>query len=142
MKGAVEVSERRHILLCVAGMTPQVVTETLYALTQQRHERVDEVRVITTTRGRERLLAALLDPARGEFFGFCRDYQVDHSSIKFDETTVALLWTPDGRALEDIRTPEENECAGDQICEIVRGLTAGRGTRVHVAGGGRPWAST
>jgi hypothetical protein len=27
---------RRHILLCVAGLTPQTITETLYALTQQR----------------------------------------------------------------------------------------------------------
>jgi hypothetical protein len=52
-------------------------------------------------------------------------------------TTIALLRAPDGRALEDIRTPEENEFAGDQICEIVRELTKDRDTRVHasVAGG-------
>lgn len=130
-------SDRRHILLCVAGMTPQVVTETLYALTQQGGERVDEIRVITTLKGRDRLLTSLLDPERGEFFNFCRDFGLDPSTIKFDETTIALLRTPDGRALEDIRTPEENECAGDQICEIVRRLTTDRGTRVHasVAGG-------
>ena len=118
-------------------MTPQVVTETLYALTQQRGERVDEVRVITTLRGRACLLDALLDPARGEFFHFCRDYQIDPTRLKFDETTIALLRAPDGRPLEDIRTPEENESAGDQICEIVRELTRDKDTRLHasVAGG-------
>lgn len=118
-------------------MTPQIITETLYALTRQRGERVDEIRVITTLRGRERLLAALLDPGRGEFFNLCRDYRIDPASIKFDETTIALLKSPDGRALDDIRTPEENECAGDQVCEIVRRLTKDKGTRIHasVAGG-------
>jgi CRISPR-associated protein (TIGR02584 family) len=127
----------RHILLCVAGMTPQTVTETLYALTQLRGERVDEVRVITTLRGGERLLTSLLAPGTGEFFNFCRDYRIDPSTVKFDETTIILLKTPDGRTLEDIRTPEENEFAGDHICEVVRGLTVDKNARVHasVAGG-------
>lgn len=128
---------KRHILLCVSGMTPQVITETLYALTQQRGERVDEVQVITTLRGRDRVLSLLLDGVHGQFINFCLDYRVDPTTIKFDETTLSLLRAPDGRTLDDIRTPEENELAGDQICEIVRELTRDRGTRVHasVAGG-------
>lgn len=65
-------SERRLILLCVADMTPQVITETLYALTQLRGERVDEIRVITTRRGRDCVLARFLDAGRGEFFNFYR----------------------------------------------------------------------
>lgn len=129
---------QRHILLCVAGMTPQIITETLYAMTQQRRERVDEIRVITTLEGRNKLLSTLLDKETGEFFKFCRDYGIDASSIKFDETTIALLRTTDGRTLEDIRTPKENELAGDQICEIVRELTRDHATRLHAsAAGGR-----
>src|ERR1043166_4420147 len=76
---------RRHILLCVAGLTPQIITETLYALTQQRGERVDEIRVITTLGGRDRIRQALLDPQQGKFFAFCRDYHLDPASITFDE---------------------------------------------------------
>ena len=30
--------EKRHILLCVAGLTPQIILETLYAITQERNE--------------------------------------------------------------------------------------------------------
>jgi CRISPR-associated protein (TIGR02584 family) len=129
---------RRHILLCVAGLTPQIIMETLYALTQERKERVDEIRVITTISGRDKLKEVLLDPERGKFVEFCKDYGIDRDGIKFDETTIALLRTPDGRTLEDIRTEQENEYAGNQICEIVRELTKDPHTQIHAsAAGGR-----
>ena len=128
----------RHILLCVVGLTPQIITETLYALTQQSRERVDEIRVITTLGGRDRLLTTLLDKLEGKFFAFCRDYRIDPASIRFDETTIRLLHSPDGRMSSDIRTVEDNACAADQICDIVRDLTQDAHTRVHAsAAGGR-----
>jgi CRISPR-associated protein (TIGR02584 family) len=129
---------KRRILLCVAGLTPQIVTETLYALTQERKERIDEIRVITTIHGRDKIKQLLLDPQTGKFFEFCRDYDMDPATIKFDETTIALLRSPDGCTLTDIRMPEENEYAGDQICEIVRELAKDPNIRVHAsAAGGR-----
>ena len=133
----VEGAERR-VLLCVAGLTPQIITESLYVLMVERGERVDEVRVITTLGGRRRLVELLLNPSGGRFFEFCREYGFDAAGIRFDETTVELLRGPNGAALEDIRTVEENVYAGDQICEIVRALTADAGVRVHAsAAGGR-----
>lgn len=130
--------EWRRVLLCVAGLTPQIVTECLYALMVERGERVDEVCVITTAPGGRRIVELLLDPARGRFYEFCREFGIDAGAISFDETTVHVLRGADGAALEDIRTVEENVLAGDQICEIVRGLTADEGTRIHAsAAGGR-----
>lgn len=128
---------QRHILLCVAGLTPQIVTETLYAITQQRHERVDEIRVITTSDGWERINDALLHPEHGQLYAFCRDYDIDPASIKFDKTMIALLSTPDGRTLDDIRSVEDNSNAANQICEMVQSLTHDPHTRLHasVAGG-------
>lgn len=41
------MEKQKHILLCVAGGTPAIITETLWAL-MDKGERVDEVRVITT----------------------------------------------------------------------------------------------
>ena len=46
------MSNKKQILLCAAGMTPQIVTETLWALTQERGERIDEIRVMTTLAGK------------------------------------------------------------------------------------------
>lgn len=126
----------RRILLCVAGLTPQIITETLYALTQ-RGERVDEIRVITTLSGRDRIVQAMLDPERGQFFAFCRDYGLDPAEVAFDQSRITLLRTPDGRHLPDIRSVADNGDAADQICDIVRELTSTPHAQLHasVAGG-------
>jgi CRISPR-associated protein (TIGR02584 family) len=132
------MQKQKQILLCVAGLTPQIIMETLWALTQVRKERIDEIRVITTLEGRNRLRDTLLDKQRGQLAQFCRDYAIDINSITFDETTITLLHTPDGRTLQDIRTEEENNYAADQICEIVRELTSAKNIRLHAsAAGGR-----
>jgi CRISPR-associated protein (TIGR02584 family) len=134
------MKDKKNILLCVAGMSPQIITETLYALTQERENkiRIDEVRVITTLDGRDKVTKVLLDAEKGIFYQFCRDFKIDSDSIKFDETCISLLRTKDGRTLDDIRTPQENELAGDQICEIVRELCKNENTRIFAsAAGGR-----
>ena len=128
---------KRNILLCVAGMTPQIITETLFAL-YQKGERIDEIRVITTLEGRNKVLQTLLDKQTGKFFEFCKDVGIDPNTIHFDETCISLLRTSDGQMLRDIRTPGENALAGDQICEIVRELTKTENTKIHAsAAGGR-----
>jgi CRISPR-associated protein (TIGR02584 family) len=66
------MKKHRHILLCVAGLTPQIIMETLWALTQVRKERIDEIRVITTLEGRNRLRDTLLDKQREQLAQFCR----------------------------------------------------------------------
>lgn len=129
---------QRNILLCVAGLTPQIITETLYALTQQRGERVDEIRVITTLPGQDKLLKSLLDPQEGKFFAFCRDYGIDPKSIRFDRTSISAVQTSDGKTLDDIRLNEENNRTADRICEIVRELAKDDNARIHAsAAGGR-----
>ena len=128
---------KKNILLCVAGMTPQIITETLYAL-YQKNEKIDEIRIITTLEGRNRILNSLLDENSGKFFEFCRDFSIDAECVKFDETTIALLDAPGGRMLDDIRTEEENEWAGDKICKIVAELCKDENVRIHAsATGGR-----
>lgn len=131
---------KRNILLCVAGGSPQIITETLFALTQKQEPcvRIDEIRVITTLEGRNKILSALLEKETGAFYRFCEDFGISADSILFDETRISLLRMRDGRILEDIRTTEENELAGNQICEIVRELCLDGETRIFAsAAGGR-----
>jgi CRISPR-associated protein (TIGR02584 family) len=137
-------------------MTPQIITETLWAL-QQRGERVDEIRVITTLDGREKILTgkingrgaadeSLLDTTEGQFFKFLQDFPAV-GPIIFDANCLYLLTTKqtgvpsprdhDTERLSDILTDEDNEKAANQICEIVRDLAKDDNVRIHasIAGG-------
>lgn len=127
--------DKKQILLCVAGMTPQIVTETLWALVE-KGERVDEIRVITTLAGKRKLIDGLFGE-KGKFDEFCREFGIARGSVKFDETTITQLQKPDGENLEDIRTKEDNEIAGNEICRVVRELCKRENVRIHasVAGG-------
>ena len=48
----------KHILVAVTGLSPQVISETLFAL-HQRSQRVDAIHVITTRDGKERIFVNL-----------------------------------------------------------------------------------
>lgn len=150
------MTEKKHVLLCVAGGTPAIITETLWAL-KERNERVDEIRVITTLEGREKILTgkvngrgsadeSLLDKDHGQFFKFLQDYP-EVGEIKFDENCLYLLTTKktgvpsprddEQKRLKDILTDDDNEKAANQICEIVRELAADENVQIHasIAGG-------
>lgn len=127
----------RRILLAVTGLTPQVVTETLYALVRQEPAFVPtEVRLITTREGAQRARLALLSEDPGWFRRLRQDY--DLPPIAFDETHIHVLADTDGNLLDDIRTPEDNRRAADLITETVRALTSDHEAALHVSiAGGR-----
>jgi len=113
------LNRMKNILLCVVGLTPQSITETLYILTQQRGEFVDEIFAITTLKGYEKTRQTLLDPKTGKFWQFCKDFAIDSQKINFSENNIFLLKASDGNTLSDIRFIKDNQVAANQICEIV-----------------------
>lgn len=128
----------RRVLLLVTGLSPQVVTETVYALAVERAPPFvpTEVTLLTTTDGAERARLSLLSEDPGWFGRLCRDYGLE--GIRFDDSCIQVLDGQDGRALADIRAPEDNERAADRITESVRALTADPRSAVHVSiAGGR-----
>ncbi|MCS6945116.1 MAG: CRISPR-associated ring nuclease Csm6 [Sutterellaceae bacterium] len=131
--------ESRRILLCVTGLTPQVVTETLYALARPADGEAPwiphEIHVITTTRGADNVRLSLLHPATGHFRRLCQDYNLP--PIAFDDAHIHLMRRPDGSALEDIRDRADSAVAADAIASVVRTLTADPDSEVHasIAGG-------
>ena len=130
-------SFKRRVLLAVTGLSPQVVTETLYALTQRRDPAFvpTEVRLITTATGAREARLNLLAERSGWFHRLCADYGLP--AIRFDAECIHVVDGGD-RVLEDIRTPAENERAADFITEIVRSLTEDELAALHVSlAGGR-----
>lgn len=127
----------RRILLAVTGLSPQVVTETLYALAIDDAPFIpSEVHLITTCEGAERARLALLSDKPGWFRHLCEDYRLP--AIEFGIDHIHILRAQDGRPLDDIRSPEENLVCADYITEKVRALTADPCSALHVSiAGGR-----
>ena len=128
----------RRILLMVTGRTPQVVTETVYALARQEPPFVPtEVHLITTAEGAQDANLALLAPGEDWFHKLVSDYQL--GPIKFDASHIHTIVGADGTAVTDIRTRDEHEACADLITEMVRDFTADEDdTALHVSlAGGR-----
>jgi len=128
----------RRVLVAVTGLSPQVITETVYALAVRREPpfRPTEVQVLTTAEGAERVRLSLLSEEPGWFRRLCRDYRL--GGIRFRAEDVHALRGPGGEPLADIRTLEDNARAADLISEHIRALCADPHAALHVSvAGGR-----
>lgn len=129
---------KKRILLAVSGLTPQIVTETLYALATNPEDSFvpTEVHLLTTTEGAVRAKLLLLSTDPGWFHRLCTEHGL--RGVAFPEQNIHLLCGCDGRPLKDIRTAEDNQWAADCITEQVRLLTSDPESALHVSlAGGR-----
>lgn len=99
----------KHKLVAVVGNTPQVMTETFWALRFDRGVPIDEVFVITTTVGQKTCQERLLD--EGRFEKMLLDYNIDPNTVAFDADHIHVFEDAEGNFLGDIRTSEDNRIA-------------------------------
>jgi CRISPR-associated protein (TIGR02584 family) len=128
----------RRILLAVTGLTPQIVTETLYALAVERKPVwvPTEIRIITTRQGAERAQNTLLSDDPGWLRRLCADYRLPE--IAFGCENIRVVAGPDGTPLDDILDQADNAAVADFITEEVRALTADPNASLHISiAGGR-----
>ena len=124
----------QSILLAVTGLTPQVVTETLYALHNQGDQLPFSVHILTTAEGYQRAKLTLIND--GWLARFCRDYHL--KPPEFTETSIHVLRQANGESLADIRTQADNCAMADGITEWIRTFTADPHIDLHVSiAGGR-----
>jgi len=130
---------KRRVLLAVSGMSPQTLTETLYALAIDHSGLAfvpTEIHLITTKEGACRANLELLHAKTGKFHQFCREYGL--SNILFDERNIHIITDTQGGEVSDIVTPDQNEAAADFISNIVNNLTRDESASIHVSiAGGR-----
>jgi CRISPR-associated protein (TIGR02584 family) len=128
----------RRVLLSVTGLSPQVVTETLYALAVAGRPAwiPTEIRLVTTTEGAERARLALLSERPGWLERLRADYGLP--PIRFDRDCIRLVEDEAGRPLDDIRAVADSLRAADCIAETVRELANDPDCALHVSvAGGR-----
>lgn len=127
----------RRILVCVTGLSPQIVTETLFALAVAAPTPwiPDEIRLITTQRGADNARLSLLSDHPGWFHQLLKDWGLP--PIAFDAAHIEVLRDSAGRALDDIRDDRDNQFAADGIAHLIRQLTEDEHSEIHasIAGG-------
>ena len=138
MNPAEPASFPRRILVAVSGLSPQVVTETLYALAVSDLPRFvpTEIHLVTTSEGADRARLTLLSGGPGWLQRLCDEYSIPRPAL--DDAHIHVIADSTGQPLEDLRTPAENEFAADTILGAIRRFTSDPAAAVHVSiAGGR-----
>lgn len=126
----------KKILLSILGMSPQILTETVYALSQHHAFIPDEIYVLTTQLGGKNCRLALFHQNGGWFHKLCQAYNL--GDIQFTENHIITTTYDDGSPIEDIRTQEDNRAVANQITRLIRALTSDDNATLHVSiAGGR-----
>lgn len=128
----------RRILLMVTGRTPQVVTETLYALCVKHDPPFvpTEVHLITTAEGAQDARISLLEADERWFLRLCEDYGL--AGIAFGPENIHVIRDNNGQPVDDIRSEKEHKACADLITESARAFTADADAALHVSlAGGR-----
>lgn len=134
------------ILLAVTGLSPAVVTETLWALARERPRTLpDRVRFITTQVGAEAIERHLLSPVSamsGQSVWEALRAAVKAGPDRLIAEPPLVIGKPNKKTggidpLSDIRTPEENALAAGYILEEVRRIVTNPEARLiaSIAGG-------
>lgn len=125
-----------NILISMIGLTPQILTEALYAFYIRQIE-IHEIHVITTREGKNRILLHLIGNQDGQYYKFLDEYGINMESIKFFPDNLHVLRDDDGRELDDINSIKDNEILFRTTFNLVKELTNNDTNRIFflIAGG-------
>ncbi|MBE8233757.1 MAG: TIGR02584 family CRISPR-associated protein [Endozoicomonadaceae bacterium] len=128
----------KNILLAITGASPQVITETLYALHVNGKTFPDEVYVITTTSTQEMLVKGLFE--KGHLAKLKQEYALPN--FKFDESHIWLIEDALGKPINDAKSIEDQTYMADFITRKVYELTEDNSLSIHasIAGGRKTMA--
>ena len=133
---------KRHILIALLGRTPQVLTETLYALCVDNKIPVQEIWAVSTQEGRQAAMEKLLNKAHGQFYQLQKDYPQHCGRVRF--SAEHILVAQDGLLpLADIRNRQDSETFLELILRVLWEKTSDAKTVLHCSlAGGRKTMST
>ncbi len=124
----------KEVFIFVSGATPQIITETIYALSiSEKPVHPEEIHIITTSAGRKRIEDTLIKG--GILDNLINDYQLP--DIELTEDSFIIAKDTSNNEIEDIKTETENEAIGNLITSFVREQSMRDDVRLHcsLAGG-------
>lgn len=133
----------KNILICVTGLTPQIVTETFYCLAVQKKIKIDELYVLTTLRGKSVILGKDNAPntpktsLKDELNNLCKHYKV-HKPLFENSDKHIITAREESLELSDVRTDKQNILFPNRAAEFLREKTSEPDTAIYCSiSGGR-----
>jgi CRISPR-associated protein (TIGR02584 family) len=135
---------KKNVLVSVTGLSPQVVTETLYGILKSDDRDgfrwPDEIKIITTKKGKLQAKLGLITNADGRerstLEQLCYDY--DKPVPKLSEQDIYVVPDANGNLVNDAKTKEDQESLANYIVKFVADLRNDKSTgQIHasIAGG-------
>jgi CRISPR-associated protein (TIGR02584 family) len=125
-------------LVISLGLSPQVVTETLWALGVDAEPAwvPDEIVLITTREGARIAETTLLDTGEGRIRALGLEYGRSDLARLADHVRIELIGD-NALCFDDIDTERAHGAAADRTMRLIRDLTSDRGRQIHasIAGG-------
>lgn len=119
----------KNILVCVTGLTPQIITESIYCLSVQQNIEINELYLLTTQRGKTVLEGNDKDPKtpdsniKTEINSLCRIHNIKPPIFEINDKHV-IVAKEESLELSDIRTDNDNILFPNKTAEFIRGITA------------------
>ncbi len=131
-------NRNQAVLLSLCGLSPAVVSETVWALARETPPtRIDKVVVLTTAQGRAAIERELFDG--GAWQRLRSALQADSREMRFGRSGDFLRVIPEdgGCEMTDVATSDDSLAAADFLLESLRQFTENPDTRVvfSIAGG-------
>lgn len=133
----------KNILICVSGLTPQIITESLYCLSVKQKILIDEIYVLTTSRGREVVLgidkhpSTPKSPLKREIESLCEKYKLVKPAFENNDTHI-IVAKEESIELSDVRSDKQNQLFPNKVAELIKNKTNEFETTLYcVISGGR-----
>ena len=123
----------KNILVAVSGLTPQVISETLYCLSVQKKIKIDEIYVITTTEGKKNteeyyFMNRKTNKKEGpyslkeEIEKMCGQHKINVPV--FSTKGNVIVASEENIKMHDVRTDKDNILFPNVITKILKKLTS------------------
>lgn len=122
------------MLLAVSGMSPAIITETLYGISQRGDAWPRAIKVITTSVGAEKIWQGLVE--QEQLSKLCQE--LGKPQIPFSRDNILVVPNAQGEPVSDARSREDHEALADFITTTVRNETSDDTVSIHASlAGGR-----
>lgn len=130
---------KTHTLLALIGHSPQVITESIFALHQHHNIDISELKVVTTSANRKNTWQSLSKPrsnGKSALDNIAMDYGFKKINFCYDDILVPI--DANGDEIQDVKSELEMKAVAQFLLSLVREKTSDKNTSLHASlAGGR-----